>query len=324
MAWAGSTAVHAAVVEQREMWRVYENIPNRRAECFFNILPAMIRVDDDGLGMDWNIDRHHGVSMYCSGGSAIDVPEKIEAGDVYFVNDGMSAQSMYELPSYNSPDKRAYRLTEVRDVIGDYFGHEESKSRGLTRANKGKLYRHKVVIQDREYVGKETNFLLDPDMPEDDDIQVSDAATIAFFRQGINPRIRELLADPMYEFHIQAGMTMADFNRMLNGVRDHRERAIMSFIRSATTYDEKTECLTIDPSKARRQSASEISAEKLADLLRAAYDKAVGYNGDFVEDDENVVLTNLIRYEDFTDMIIPRAANEALCPCLPDGSYPSA
>jgi hypothetical protein len=97
------------------------------AECFFNILPAIRRVDDDGLGLDWNIERHHGVSMYCSGGSKIDVHAKIEDDDVYFVNDGMSVRSMYELPSYNSPKKRAYRLTEVKDVIGDYFGREESK-----------------------------------------------------------------------------------------------------------------------------------------------------------------------------------------------------
>jgi len=138
-----------------QMWRVYEHIPNRRAECFFNILPAMIRVDDDGLGLDWNIDKHHGVSMYCSGGSGIDVHAKIAADDVYFVNDGTSARSMYELPSHKSK-KRAYRLTEIRDVIGDYFGHNENKARGMTRENKGRLYRHKLVIQDREYVGKET------------------------------------------------------------------------------------------------------------------------------------------------------------------------
>ncbi len=293
-----------------QMWRVYENIPNRRAECFFNILPEMRRVDDDALGLDWNIDRHHGVSMYCSGGSEIDVHAKIEADDVYFVSDGMSARSMYELPSVNSPKKRAYRLTEVRDVIGDYFGHDESKSRGLTRANKGKMYRHKIVIQDREYVGKETSFLLDPDAPEDDDIQVSDAATIAFFRQGINPRIKELLADPSLEFHVQAGMTKPDFNRMLSGVRDHRERAIMGFIRSATSYDEKANHLTIDPSVVRRQPTTEMNAEKLAELLRAAYHEVVAYYGDFDEDDETVLAVSM-RYEDFTDMLIPRAANEA-------------
>jgi hypothetical protein len=274
------------------------------------ILPAMRRVDDDGLGLDWNIDRHHGVSMYCSGGSEIDVCAKIEADDVYFVSDGMSARPMYDLPSFNSLKKRAYLLTEVRDVIGDYFGHDECKSRGMTRENKGKLYRHKVVIQDREYVGKETNFLLDPDMPEDDDIQTSDAATIPFFRQGINPEIKELLADPAREFHVQAGMTQEDFNRMLSGVRDHRERSLMGFIRGATIYDEKTGQISIDPAKVRRRPASEINAESLADILRAAYDKVVGYDGDFNEDDETVLAVSM-RYEDFTDMLIPRAANEA-------------
>jgi hypothetical protein len=179
-----------------------------------------------------------------------------------------------------------------------------------TRENKGKLYRHKVVIQDHEYVGKETNFLLDPDMPEDDDIQTSDAATIPFFRQGINPRIKELLADPAREFHVQAGMTKADFSRMLDGVRDHRERALMGFIRDATTYDEKTGQLTIDPTKVRRQPASEVAAERLADLLRAAYEKVVGYHGDFDEEDDTVLAISL-RYEDFTDMLIPRADSEA-------------
>jgi hypothetical protein len=292
-----------------QMWRVYEHIPNRRAECFFNILPAMIRVDVDGLGLDWNIDKHHGVSMYCSGGSGIDVHAKIAADDVYFVNDGTSARSMYEVPSHKSK-KRAYRLTEVRDVIGDYFGHNENKARGMTRENKGRLYRHKLVIQDREYVGKETNFLLDPDMPEDDDIQTSDAATIPFFRQGINPRIKELLADPAREFHVQAGMTKEDFNRMLNGVRDHRERALMGFIRGATTYDEKTGQISVDPAKVRRQSASEINAERLAELLRAAYGKVVGYHGDFDEDDDTVLAISR-RYENFTDILIPRANSEA-------------
>jgi hypothetical protein len=292
-----------------QMWRVYENIPNRRAECFFNILPAMIRVETDGLGLDWKIDRHHGLSMYCSGGSNINVREKVEADDVFFVSDGMPARPMYELTSLNSK-KRAYRLTEVRDVIGDYFGHDENKSRGLTRENKGKLYRHKVVIQDREYVGKETNFLLDPDLAEDDDTQAADVSTIPFFREGINPQIKELLADPSRGFHEQAGMTKPDFNRMLAGVRDHRDRAIMGFIRTATTYDEKTNQLKIDPALARKQPVGEMNAEKLADLLRAAYDRVVGYHGEF-DEDEDAMLAVSLRYEDFTDMLIPRAASEA-------------
>jgi hypothetical protein len=46
-------------------------------------------------------------------------------------------------------------------------------------------------------VGKETNFLLDPDLPDDDETQIEDGAAAPYFRPGFNPELMaQYLATP--------------------------------------------------------------------------------------------------------------------------------
>jgi hypothetical protein len=77
------------------------------------------------------------------------------------------------------------RLCTVADCLWDYFGHSEMKSRG----EKGLLERLKLVVLDHEYIGKETNSLIDPEVEDAGDEEVEDLPNVPIFRHGFNPSV---------------------------------------------------------------------------------------------------------------------------------------
>ncbi len=89
-----------------------------------------------------------------------------------------------EFPAEIFHDAFGLRLCTVADCLWDYFGHFEMKSRGA----KGQLERLKLVILDHEYIGKETNSLIDPDVEEAGDEQIEDLPNVPIFRRGSIPR----------------------------------------------------------------------------------------------------------------------------------------
>lgn len=65
------------------------------------------------------------------------------------------------------------------------FDRPELKSRGT----QGVLRRHSVCILDIEYIGKESNYLLETDVEEGDSSQLEDLSAIPIFRTKFNPHI---------------------------------------------------------------------------------------------------------------------------------------
>ena len=86
-----------------------------------------------------------------------------------------------------------YRLQTVAEAIGPYFDSQEFKAKG----EYGALERHRVAVFQREYVGKETNYLLDPDIHEEDETQIEDKPEQPYFRQGFSPVLmKQYLSHP--------------------------------------------------------------------------------------------------------------------------------
>ncbi len=253
-----------------QMWEVYQNIPDRSPECFFNVLPALVLIEGSfEQETDYDIDKYIGEAMYCSGGSDIDVHDLVSKDQVWWQKDGTSVRDILATGHF--------RFTEVRDRLGDYFGHNEAKSRGATLENIGKLHRHQLVILDREYVGKETNPLLEEDLAEDDETQIEDIATIPFLRIGINQSVKKLI-NSLPDFFDQIGINKRDLNKIMNGRREGRTPVAMAFIRKVTRYDEGTGELTIDPTLFRRRVEYEIRGSNLANMLHAVFEKQCAYH----------------------------------------------
>ena len=83
------------------------------------------------------------------------------------------------------------RLQTVADALGEYFSHEEFKSRGA----EGELERRKIVVLDHQYIGKETNPLIDPDDDEDERGDVHQAAGAPILQTGCNADLIAKLAE---------------------------------------------------------------------------------------------------------------------------------
>jgi hypothetical protein len=82
-------------------------------------------------------------------------------------------------PDYN------LRLCTVADCLWDYFSHLEMKSQG----EKGLLPRLKMHILDHEYIGKETNSLIDEDVEDAGEERPEDLPNIPIFRRRFNPAL---------------------------------------------------------------------------------------------------------------------------------------
>ncbi len=156
-------------------FKQYGNLRNRRAGMFFNVLPAPVDAGFGMVGQSFDIDQYFGKSLYCQGGSDINVAKLLAEGQVWWQADNAPASNFVG-------EHRPYRLQTVAEAIGDYFDRTEFKAKG----EYGRLERHRVAVFQREYVGKETNFLLDPDLPDDDETQIEDAAAICLTYRRCN------------------------------------------------------------------------------------------------------------------------------------------
>jgi DNA polymerase elongation subunit (family B) len=101
----------------------YSKLPNKRAEMFFNVLPAPERTALGYLSQDWDIVQYDGASLYCQGGHDIDVGALLAEGEVYWQKDNVPARKLVEAwtdSTEESPTK-PFHLARVRDALGDYF-----------------------------------------------------------------------------------------------------------------------------------------------------------------------------------------------------------
>ena len=244
-------------------WGQYKNLPNRRAGMFFNVLPAPI---DAGLGLvgySYDVDEYFETSLYCQGGQNINVEQLLEDGLVWWQT------ASNEPASTLVGEDKPYRLQTVAEAIGPYFSRREFKTKG----DYGKLERHKVVIFQREYVGKETNYLLDSDLPEDDETQIEDQPARPYFRSGFNPVLmKKYLALPDAVGTLGVA-SLGALKAILNGSApsSHAQR-VLTHLRKGTRYNEATGALEYDGA-IREAKAKEWEAARITDLMRRAYEK---------------------------------------------------
>jgi hypothetical protein len=243
-------------------FKQYGNLRNRRAGMFFNVLPAPV---DTGFGMDgqsFDIDQYFGKSLYCQGGSDIDVAKLLTKGEVWWQSDNAPASNFVG-------EDKPYRLQTVAEAIGDYFNRPEFKSKG----EYGALERHRVAVFQREYVGKETNFLLDADLPDDDETQIEDAAAAPYFRYGFNPVLRAQYLSMPDIAETLAVTSPEALDDVLKGYAPsvHATR-VLAHLRKGTRYNELTGTCVFD-GFIREVDMTERQAARLVDLARRSFKK---------------------------------------------------
>ena len=164
-------------LSSRADWLAYDHLPDKRPFMFFNILPAPVSSDWTFSADDPEINKTRDdllkTSLYA------------RAGRNFLEGDGLRRSDNNQFPAEIFHDAFGLRLCTVADCLWDYFGHSEMKSRG----EKGLLQRLKLVVLDHEYIGKETNSLIDPDVEEAGDEQIEDLPSVPIFRRGFNPSV---------------------------------------------------------------------------------------------------------------------------------------
>ena len=164
-------------LSSRADWLAYDHLPNKRAFMFFNILPAPVSSDWTFAPNDPEINKTRG--------DLLDTTLYAKAGKDFLDKDSLRRSDNNQFPAEIFHEAFGLRLCTVADCLWDYFDHSEVKSRG----EKGLLQRRKMVILDHEYIGKETNSLIDPDVEAAGDEDIEDAPNIPIFRRGFNPSI---------------------------------------------------------------------------------------------------------------------------------------
>ena len=164
-------------LSSRADWLAYDRLPNKRAFMFFNILPAPVSSDWTFAANDPEINKTRD--------DLLNTTLYAKAGKDFLDKDSLRRSDNNEFPAEIFHEAFGLRLCTVADCLWDYFDHSEMKSRG----EKGLLQRRKMVILDHEYIGKETNSLIDPDVEAAGDEDIEDAPNIPIFRRGFNPSI---------------------------------------------------------------------------------------------------------------------------------------
>ena len=164
-------------LSSRADWLAYDRLPNKRAFMFFNILPAPVSSDWTFAPNDPEINKTRG--------DLLDTTLYAKAGKDFLDKDSLRRSDNSQFPAEIFHEAFGLRLCTVADCLWDYFDHSEMKSSG----EKGLLKRRKMVVLDHEYIGKETNSLIDPDVEAAGDEDIEDAPNIPIFRRGFNPLI---------------------------------------------------------------------------------------------------------------------------------------
>jgi hypothetical protein len=164
-------------LSSRADWLAYDRLPNRRAFMFFNILPAPVSADWTFAANDPEINKTRN--------DLLDTTLYAKAGKDFLDKNSLRRSDNNQFPAESFHEAFGLRLCTVADCLWDYFDHSEMKSRG----EKGLLQRRKMVVLDHEYIGKETNSLIDPDVEAAGDEEIEDAPNIPIFRRGFNPSL---------------------------------------------------------------------------------------------------------------------------------------
>lgn len=175
-----------AAVSSRDEWLALQRLPAMRAFMFFNMLP---KPEENTFFHTEDFEKRKRrddllkTSFYTSGGKDTRVLPLNEYEDK-----GRGQEGLYRRDNNLFPDEmfdeETYGLhfQTVAETLDDYFTHAETKSRG----ERGYLKRQRLVILDQEYIGKETNSLIDEDVLEAQELDHDDLPVVRITRDALN------------------------------------------------------------------------------------------------------------------------------------------
>jgi hypothetical protein len=122
-------------------------------------------------------------SFYTSGGKdarVLRLPEYREKGrgkeGLYRRDNNQFPEEVFEEKQYG------LHFQTISESLDDYFTHAETESQG----ERGYLKRQRLVILDQEYIGKETNSLIDEDILEAQELDHDDLPVVRLTRDALN------------------------------------------------------------------------------------------------------------------------------------------
>jgi hypothetical protein len=200
-------------------------------------------------------------SLYMEGGTQ-DPQAMIAQGGLHRRDNGSRPIELREFPAN-------VRLSTIYDALGDYFDHDELKSGG----ERYELQPRTLVIQDKEYIGKETNPLDDGGIADRDaELQIEGRPAVSVLRNGFNSVLRKITREHLSEIAAACGTTPRGLLDALAGKRDEYHRKVMAHYRSVFIFDENGELvdLKLTPQKISKTATAR---HELGELARHAFVK---------------------------------------------------
>jgi hypothetical protein len=173
-------------VSSRDEWLTLQKLPAIRAFMFFNMLP---KPESDPFFFTDNFETRKSrddllkTSFYTSGGKDAEVLT-LSA----YRERGQGNEDLYRRDNNQFPEQMFYErkyglhFQTIAEALDDYFTHAETKSSG----ERGFLKRQRLVILDQEYIGKETNSLIDEDILEAQELDHDDLPVVRITRDALN------------------------------------------------------------------------------------------------------------------------------------------
>ena len=167
-------------------------------------------------------------------------------------------------------DRFHLRLATVADCLHDYFDHPELKLAG----DRGVLDRMRMVILDHQYIGKETNSLVDDEVEDAQEQRGDEMPSIPIFRKGFNTAALDglnlkALAD-------RIGVKEETLRSAHNTGR-RLDKVVMARLQSALNVGDEG-CVSIDPTPPFSPEAKR--ARHMSKQLRTLHD-AIAAGKDF-------------------------------------------
>jgi hypothetical protein len=173
-------------VSSRDEWLALQKLPALRAFMFFNMLPkpeSDVSFSAEDFGTNKLREDLLKTSFYTSGGKDVRVLSLRE-----YEAKGKGKEGLYRRDNNGFPEeifdeqKHGLHFQTISEALDDYFTHAETKSRG----ERGYLKRQRLVILDQEYIGKETNSLIDEDILEAQELDHDDLPVVRITRDALN------------------------------------------------------------------------------------------------------------------------------------------
>jgi hypothetical protein len=165
----------------RADWTEYDHLPNRCAFMFFSTLPAPAW--SDALHKFQSKEDHPAIIKARDDLFATSLYANVIDGEIHIESLRRFDNNKFPAEIFN--DAYHLKLTTIADCLDNYFDHPELKSLGDT----GVLDRRRMVIIDHEYIGKETNSLVDEEIEDAGELRKDEAHSIPIFRKGFNPAV---------------------------------------------------------------------------------------------------------------------------------------